>query len=243
LAKARIPPEYVNVPTALAYRKDLSAPVRETGMQIIGLGWNHNYEYTDPVTLTELCGICGVSRARLYGHLQQLVVKGVLRYTYTAVGFVFDLRRSRGAMQLSVSDPTGSCTDSGLKNETGGTLHDFVFDSDNEEESKTKKVLEGGVGGTTPEPSALDEARLVVLERMGVLEPTRSEIAGLAWATVEYLEAWEEWLCSPSHGRTWLPERGIGLVVQQMRRGQSAPVGKDRGGGRERYREWARSSG
>jgi len=234
LAKARIPPEYVNVPTALAYRKDLSAPVRETGIQIIGLGWNHNYEYTDPVTLTELCGICGVSRARLYGHLQQLVVKGVLRYTYTAVGFVFDLRRSRGAMQPSVSDPTGSCTDSGLKNETGGTLQDVVVASDHEEIATTT-ILEGGVGGTTaPENPAVGEARLEVLERMGVLEPTRSEMAGLAWATVEYLEAWEAWLDMQA-GKV-----GIGLVIEQMRRGRWPPIcAPDRAGGRGRYREWA----
>lgn len=233
MAKARIPPVYVNIPPALVYRKDLSAPVRETGIQIQGLGWNHNYEYTDPVTLTELCGICGVSRARLYGHLQQLVVKGVLRYTYTAVGFVFDLRRSRGAMQLSVSDPTGSCTDSGLKNETGGTLLDVVA-LPHEREEATTTILEGGVGETTTsEKPDLGEARLVILERMGVLEPTRSEMAGLAWATVEYLEAWEAWLCTQA-GRV-----GIGLVVEQIRRQQRAPGARDRAGGRERYREWS----
>jgi len=94
------------------------------------------------------------------------------------------------------------------------------------------------VGGTTaPENPAVGEARLEVLERMGVLEPTRSEIAGLAWATVEYLEAWEAWLDTQA-GRV-----GIGLVVEQMRRGTwppiCAPAGKDRAGGRGRYREWA----
>jgi hypothetical protein len=112
-----------------------------------------------------------------------------------------------------------------------------VVDHAHEEREVTTTTKKGGVGGNNAVLKIGLTEQAEVLERMGVLEPTRSEMAGLAWATVEYLEAWEAWLC------TQAGQVGIGLVVQQMRRGQSAPAGKDRGGGRERYREWARSSG
>ena len=65
--------------------------------------------------------------------------------------------------------------------------------------------------------------RVAVLDRMGVLEPTRSEILGLEWATAEYLEAWEDW---------WIEEfwsahfdgSGLGLVIEQVRAGIEAPA-------------------
>jgi len=63
-----------------------------------------------------------------------------------------------------------------------------------------------------------DSARLDVLGKMGVLEPVLSELAGLEWATPEYLLAWARWL-EAQQGKV-----GVGLVVEQVRRGAQAPV-------------------
>jgi len=79
---------------------------------------------------------------------------------------------------------------------------------------------------------------LDALAQMGVLEPVRSELAGLVWATAEYLLAWARWL-EAQDGRV-----GSGLVVNQVRQGEHAPAvaGADRQraspAARERYREW-----
>ena len=223
MAEARIPPRYVNVPVRLLYEVVLPPSVRLTGMRIYGLGWNHNYEFTDPISFDRLRSVCGLSRRQMFDHLRVLVNRGVLRYTYAVAAgiYVFDLR------------PIGNQVVDGelarsAENRTGRTLLDVVA-HDHEEKETTTTTKEGGVGETEAcgNPHCLE-----VLERMGVLEPTCSEIAGLAWVTVEYLEAWEAWL-REREGKV-----GVGLLIRQMRTGKLPPGTRDRGGGRERYREW-----
>jgi len=69
-----------------------------------------------------------------------------------------------------------------------------------------------------------------ILERMGVLEPTRSELAGLEWATPAYLEGWERWLWDQGG------ETRVGVVVANVRLGVRAPASKGRRR-RQRYAE------
>jgi len=95
----------------------------------------------------------------------------------------------------------------------------------------------GGGGAECGNPHWAE--RVEVLTRMGVLEPTRSELAGLEWATVEYLEGWEAWWAERfgSEGGG----AGVGIVVRQIRLGEEAPYWNDvarrmRSGERERRR-------
>ena len=242
MGEARLPPWYVNVTVWLLYEVDLPPSVRVTGMRILGLGWNHDYEYTDRVPLAQLCAWCGLSRARIYGHLRQLRFAGVLRYTALAEVFVFDLRPARAHGGPARAGPS-------LNNETQHALSVVVVDSplseeslDSIEEKKEQQqhisYLKGGSGGGgvslnnetrrgAGESGKPDRLRLEALERMGVLEPVRSEIAGLEWASVGYLTRW----------LLWLEEQdgvGVGLVIQQMRMGMDVPAVMDR---QERERE------
>jgi len=68
-----------------------------------------------------------------------------------------------------------------------------------------------------------------VLEGMGVLEPVRSELAGLEWATEDYLDRWARWLGKQA-GLPAGRQVGVGLVVTQVRAGVEAPESE-----RERY--------
>jgi len=236
----------VNVTVWLLYQVDLPPSVRVTGMRIFGLGWNHDYERTDPVSLAQLRTWCGLSRARIYGHLRQLRLAGVLRYTALAEVFVFDLRPMRTHGGPARAGPS-------LNNETRHVLSVVVVDSplseeslDSIEEKKEQQQqhtssLEGGSGGaglslnneTRPVVSAWGRrVRLEALEKMGVLEPVRSEIARLEWANLGYLMRWLFWL-EDQDGV------GVGLVIQQMRMGEEAPVAVDmRERERRRYLEW-----
>ena len=97
----------------------------------------------------------------------------------------------------------------------------------------------GGAQSGKPDSTPADyEARLDVLGKMDVLEPVLSELAGLEWATPEYLLAWARWL-EAQKGKV-----GVGLVVEQVRRGAQAPVTskvKDPQSAERRrgYRRWA----
>jgi len=74
---------------------------------------------------------------------------------------------------------------------------------------------------------------MAVLEEMGVLEPTRSEIASFSWVTVDYLEEWWDWLEVTDHA-------GVGLVVVQIRTREKAPCLTREQREKLRMREWAR---
>jgi len=202
-----LPPEYVSVPIELVYG-DLPRAIAITGMRIWGLGWRHHYRYSDPIPFEDLCRLCRLSRSRMYAHIDHLRDRGVLRYT--DVG-------GDGKLTFYFEQTGAPATDSSpiFRTDADMSVVASVLPHGTEHSTTTK---EGGVGGTN-EPVlkiGLTE-RAWVLARMGVLEPTRSEIAGLAWATVEYLEAWEAWLDTQA-GRV-----GIGLVIEQMRRGILAP--------------------
>lgn len=73
-----IPPQYSIAPSWLLYSQDLPKPVLVTALRIYGLGWRHRYQYSDPITIDELCRVLGLERTQVYEHLAQL--GGVLRY-------------------------------------------------------------------------------------------------------------------------------------------------------------------
>lgn len=233
MGEARLPPWYVNVTRWLLYEVELPPSVRVTGMRILGLGWNHDYEYTDPVPLPQLRAWCGLSRARIYGHLRQLRLAGVLRYTALAEVFVFDLRLARAHGGPARAGPS-------LNNETRNALSVVVDSSLSitkdslilQEEKQQQQIVseswgecEGGAGRVSkmrlasPENRIDDEEwemRIDALEGMGVLEPTRSELAELGHATVGYLEGWEDWFLTQE-------KVGSGFVVCRVRDGDEAP--------------------
>jgi hypothetical protein len=70
--------------------------------------------------------------------------------------------------------------------------------------------------------------RMDALEGMGVLEPTRSELAELEHVTVEYLEGWEDWFLTQN-------VVGSGYIVCRVRDGDEAPgLSRDRAALRDR---------
>lgn len=263
------PPRYVNTPAWLAYGDELSPAVFRTFVRIYGLGWNHDYEWTDPVGLDDLYRLCGLSRRQLFAHLRSLVNRHVLRYVYSRATdlYVFDLRSAHSPPGGAESQQPDLLS---AENRTEVGLLDVVAgDPDMEHISvpikgyvahmRQQQQQRGGMGGDAqcekphsgqsgepdrPLRQAQDrppdfEARLDVLTRMGVLEPTLSELAGLEWADAAYLQGWAAWLEAQQS------KVQPGLVVEQIRRGHRAPavaVRRTRSSapGRERYREWQR---
>lgn len=213
MGEARLPPRYANIPTWLLYEVDLPRSVLVTAMRIFGLGWRYNYERTGPVSMDRLCAWCGVGRSQLYGHLQHLVGKDMLRYISTGDVFVFDLRPVSRGVALSPEIRTGSTL----------SVVD-VSDSDSDSESKLKQQQGNSGSGGESEGGAGESGfpdwvgRLEALDRIGVLEPTRTELMRLAWAGEAYLEEWADWFEVAREGA------GVGMVVVQVRAGVRAPA-------------------
>lgn len=227
-----LPPRYANIPSALLY-SDLPAAVQRTAERIWGLGWQYNYERTGAVSLDEIEVICGLSRRQVFAHLRILVNRGVLRYSYsrTAGIYVFDLLPARPV-----------CLEHSAEIRTVDTLSvvvvsDLSITASKQQQQDTSErggsVRGGGAECGKPHCDAEEyDERVDVLEEMGVLEPTRSELVGLTWATREYLAAWWDWL-EVQDGV------GVGLVVSQIRAREIAPRLTRKEREKLRIREWA----
>ena len=207
MTRSLIPPQYVNVPASLAYG-DLSRTVIVTGLRIIGLGWRYRYTRTDPIEIAELCAVCGVSRSKLYEHLGQLVTARVLQYTSGGGRFTFTFQPDAPSPVFGTERALGVVVD---------PCSDSCSDSSQNQQQQYSHGPEGGCGGDGGLSRLRDcEQRLAVLDRVGVCEPVRSEIAGLEYCTLEYLTAWTTWFASQS-------KCGVGMLIGQLRAGVPAP--------------------
>ena len=209
MTRSLIPPHYVNVPSSLAYG-ELSRTVIVTGLRIYGLGWRHRYTRTDPIAIADLCAVCGVSRSKLYEHLGRLVTARMLQYTNTAGRFTFTFRPDRSSPVFGTDQALGVVVDPDS---------DSCSKSPENQQQQYSHGFEGGCGGDAIQSRFPDwQERLAVLDRVGVLEPVRSEIAGLGHITLPELEAWETWFASQS-------KLGVGALIAQLRAGVPPPAG------------------
>lgn len=149
-------------------------------------------------------------------HNKSLKNETVPTLSAAAVGSA-DLR-SRQQQQQGVSGHGGGV--GGVRQESQKRDSRPVKSLENETVARStvsKMRLKGGQQCEEAHSGVADlEARTVALKRMGIREPTRSELAGLAWATPGYLEAWAEWLEVQE-------DVGTGLVIEQIRLREEAP--------------------
>jgi len=193
-----LPPQYVNVPSSLAYG-DLPKSVIVSGLRIVGLGWRYHYTRTDPIGTVDLCAVCGINRSQLYDHLAQLLAAKVFQYTSTAGRFTFTFQQNNPSPVFRTDPALGAAVDSEKQHQQYS--HGF----------------QGGCGGDSVQSGKPDWGqRLAALDRIGVREPARTEIAGLEYATAEYLDAWATWFGSQS-------KCGVGMLIGQLRAGVPAP--------------------
>jgi len=203
--RSPLPPQYVNVPSSLVYG-DLSAAVIVTGVRIYGLGWHYRYTRTDPIAFADLCALCDIGRSQLYDHLGRLVTAGLLQYTNIGGRFRFTFRQT-GISPVFRTDPTVSAA----------IDPDPEFSGCKQQQQSNLLVPEGGTGGGQAPSGIPDWAeRLEILDRIGIREPARSEIATLAHADSAYLQAWAGWY----DGQHTV---GIGGLLAQLRAAVPAP--------------------
>jgi hypothetical protein len=212
---SQLPPRYVNVLVELLYDIDLPASVPTTALRIYALAWRQGYPRTDPVGLKDLLEICGLSRAQLYEHLARLVGTGVLRYTNIDGQFTFhfDWEDQRGPARARPSP----------ENRTGGAVPVVAVSSSREELSAHEKQQHNthtqAVGGECERgggPSGKrDSGASEILDALGIMEPTRSELLRMAHVTESYLQTWLGWYESPEG-------LGTGCVVTRIRHGVAA---------------------
>jgi hypothetical protein len=69
---AWLPPEYVNLPTAIAYACEVDDAVLVTMGRILGLCWQYNYERSPALAPGQVAELTGRSRSALYRHLKLL---------------------------------------------------------------------------------------------------------------------------------------------------------------------------
>ena len=190
-----LPPKFVVLPCTLVYG-ELPRPVALTGMRIWGLGWRYRYERTAPISVDDLCRICGLRRSQLYEHLSTLAATGVLRYANVG-----------GELTFLLSDGVSP------ENRTDWTIHD-VGDSIHPDSDQQQQILNPHDARESGKP---DGAILDVLDEIGIAEPTRSQIAAMGWVDADYLAAWADWFAAQDRV-------GVGWLVQQIRAGLEAPV-------------------
>ena len=230
MGEATVPPKFVVAPVELVYG-DMPRPVAMTGLRIWGLGWKHQYKRTDPIREEFLLEICGVRRSQLYEHLRRLMANRVLRYTTKDGRYLFwfdDLTqpqriRAGPSPEIRTHDTLSVVVDSSLSDSESDSL---ILQEKEQQQvvSESWGECEGGNGESgKPDWSPENrieveewEVRLDVLAGMGVLEPTRSRLAEQEYATVEYLEGWEDWFLTQD-------AVGSGFVVCRMRDGDEAP--------------------
>jgi hypothetical protein len=219
----RLPPRYVNLPSFLVY-SDLPPSIQRTGERIYGLAWEHNRKRTPEekaelptqftTTLKDLIEVCQVSRRQLFAHLRVLVKRGILRYSYSRSAgiYVFTLP------PRSQWPPPRSGPELSAENRTQVTVPDddptSIDLSVDHHQYSTR--IEGGSGGESAQCGKPHAARLGIVDRVGIDEPTRSEIAELPWCTVEYLAGWADWFESQT-------DKGVGWLVVQIRKARNAP--------------------
>jgi len=236
-----LPPQYVNVPVELLYELDVPASVLLTAVRIYGLGWRHRYERTDPVSLDELMKICEVSRSTLYGHLVTLGDNRVLRYTTVNVGrertFVFELLMGTPTSPPGRSPPgtrPDFWTDPAIGVVVDSPLHPGGL-SPCKRQQHTHAVVVRGESEGGRRPSRIPDGRSEILDGLGILEPTRSELLALEHVTERHLSAWADWFNDQE-------ELGVGWLVTQIRVGVPSPPSREarEEQERQRYLEWGR---
>jgi hypothetical protein len=219
----RLPPRYVNLPSFLVY-SDLPPSIQRTGERIYGLAWEHNRKRTPEekaelptqftATLKDLIEVCQVSRRQLFAHLRVLVKRGILRYSYSRSAgiYVFTLPpRSqwpppRPVPELSAENRTQVTIPDDDPTSIDLSVDHHQYSTRIEEGSGGESAQCGKPHSTPDECEKPHAARLGVVDRVGIDEPTRSEIAELPWCTVEYLAGWADWFESQT-------DKGVGWLV------------------------------
>ncbi len=95
---ARVPPQYVNVPSAVVYAGGLSAPLFQAYVMLRGLAWENDYRETPVVTLDELAQMLGCSDRSLRGYLAELEREGRIQVR----------RRGTRRVVIRFPDPPGT---------------------------------------------------------------------------------------------------------------------------------------
>jgi len=229
------------LPIRLLTGEGLTRSAMITGQRIWALGWRYRYRRTEAATRHELCEICEVRESQMYQHLGELRAAGVLEYERPRDGrYVFELRDGddghldpgRGetpAVRGGYAPGTGEREGDHLgaaaeipENRNLPSMIDVVVEShaeldcvnqsDHQQQSGHVLVFGGECEG------GADRVRKTgLLAELGVLEPTRSELAGLAHVDDGYLEAWGGYM--RAH-----PELGVGWLVVQVRAGDRPPM-------------------
>jgi len=194
-----LPPRYVVAPARLVYA-DLPRSIVLTGIRLWGLAWRHNYEYTGAVTEEDLLELLGLRRRQLFEHLKRLVSIGVLRYTYIGARLTFDFTASRS---LSRAPPGRGIPSAVFRTGADMSVVDDDVQVSTESVQKEHQQQDGRARG--------------ILEELGVMEPTLSEIAGLHWVTEGYLARWADWY------EERRDQVGVGMLVLRWRVGDEAP--------------------
>jgi hypothetical protein len=225
VGRSLLPPDFVHLPSRLVYG-DVPAPIFRTAARIIGLGYRYKYTRTDPIGFEKLMEICDVGRSQLYAHLAWLRAKGVLDYVAhpgRMYAFTFESCDGVPTSRASPEIRTGRAID--VVVDSSPHPGEITHDRESGQQQQLLSDVGGGVGGGGRQSGKPDE-RLAILQEIGVLEPTRSEILSCPDVTVDYLAAWRDWYVHECAAAALLGRAriGVGLVVLQLRQRAAAPV-------------------
>lgn len=230
----RLPPRYVKVPVELWTKwPELSKGERWTAATLAALTWTRGERVTEAIPVEELADLCEVGVSTLYGHLSRLGRVGVLSYyqvkgDVTAV-FNVDDRLQTPARASPTPESWSPLQKAGVHvvvESTPSGKESMI--TPGKEQQHYDSLLAGGESeggnGRSPENQSeplqktrVDTQVLERLEALGILEPVRSELAGLEYVGVEYVEAWARWFEQQM-------ELGVGGLVLQIRAGVEPPL-------------------
>ncbi|MEA3310019.1 MAG: hypothetical protein U9Q70_11000 [Chloroflexota bacterium] len=202
IAKALLPPQYVNVSAAVTYSDELSATHFRTYVRLVGLAWrDEEHTRLPPLSLAELAALCHLKSRVMRLHLKALVQEGLLT-----------IQGASRAYRIQVQEPEG----------TTASFSEPLMPRAAADQPAERAV-------TTAPPSAAVQANLDALATFGV-RPTVAQArraAALPHVTPDLIRAWGNELQSRPSVRN-LP----GLLLYQLSTTKQPPVPERRGGAR-----------
>jgi hypothetical protein len=245
MPRSLLPPRGIFAGTSILFNRDLSAPVKETLLQVMALSWGSDSHTTPPLTYTLLEHLTGKNARTLRGHLAELrSYQAVLRLQPAGSGQFFLILADWlfGSTQGSADAPPadlktaargGKVLPQPVKEDDDLILNDF--DQQEQEESDSnpvKNVLplndQSGRAAKRAAPTRRGAAKKPLsgavekrLREAGVFPSLLPEVAARA---AEYAFKDKDLLALLDWCLADQPERPAGLFVGRLRAGGRAPA-------------------
>jgi hypothetical protein len=207
---------YIKAPLQAVKDTGLPDPIFRTLCRLLATAREFRYQRTPQMTIHEMAQAAGLKERAMWNHLSALresvhvSVESPRRGHYVLHFAAFQYPEDLSA-QLCSSPVVVEISPDLDHQQHSSDLGGGVGGESLSAQPCTENPVSAQVCTETPDPFTLR-----ALAEIGILEPTRSELAAKPWVTRSYVNLWHLWLAVH-------PEAGPGVVIQNMRQAVDAP--------------------